>query len=148
MLSGLLSAHYITIFLDISSRRDSVYFIKVVDLADRLLGAYNSPSGIPCASMYLASRTRLVSHAEGGASSTAEAMTLPLKTRYLSKIIGNKIYWRKAEKVVEVVDSVDVHDDLVPILISPRSGSFTITEIRLRSRGDSYYGKLLKARDS
>jgi mannosyl-oligosaccharide alpha-1,2-mannosidase len=71
--------------------------------------------------MYLASRTGLVSHADGGASSTAEAMTLLFKTRYLSKIIGNEIYWRKAEKVMEVVDSVDVHDDLVPILISPHS---------------------------
>jgi mannosyl-oligosaccharide alpha-1,2-mannosidase len=62
--------------------------------------------------------------------------------KYLSNITGNEIYWRKAEKVMEVVDAIAVPDGLVPIFIAPHSGKFTTREIRLGSRGDSYYGKI------
>ncbi|KAF2645607.1 mannosyl-oligosaccharide 1,2-alpha-mannosidase [Massarina eburnea CBS 473.64] len=145
MLGGLLSAHYLSRLLPgVSSRRDSVYLSKAVDLADRLLGAYDSPSGIPYASIHLANRRGLVSHADGGASSTAEATTLQLEMKYLSNVTGNDIYWRKAEKVMEVVDNIGAPDGLVPIFIAPHSGSFTTREIRLGSRGDSYYEYLIK----
>lgn len=124
MLGGLLSANYSTTVLPgVSSRRDSIYLTKAVDLADRLLGAYDSPSGIPYASIHLASRRGLVSHADGGASSMAEATTLQLEMKYLSNVTGNEIYWHKAEKVMEVVDSVNVHNGLVPISLRPGRAS-------------------------
>ncbi|KAI4941979.1 hypothetical protein J4E91_010366 [Alternaria rosae] len=145
MLGGLLSAHYLTTVLPgVSSRRNIIYLTKAVDLADRLLGAYDSPSGIPYESIHLASRRGLVSHADGEASSTTEATILQLEMKYLSNVTGNEIYWRKAEKVMEVVDSINVYDGLVPIFITPRSGQFTTREIRLGSRGDSYYEYLIK----
>ncbi|KAF2442020.1 glycoside hydrolase family 47 protein [Karstenula rhodostoma CBS 690.94] len=145
MLGGLLSAHYLSQVLPgVSSRRDQVYLNKAVDLADRLLGAYDSPSGIPYASIHLATRRGIVSHADGGASSTAEATTLQLEMKYLSNITGNGIYWRKAEKVMEVIDGIGAPEGLVPIFISPHSGRFTSREIRLGSRGDSYYEYLIK----
>jgi hypothetical protein len=54
MPGGLLSAHYLSTQLpDISSKRDYVYLNKSIDLADRLLGAYESRSGIPYASINL-----------------------------------------------------------------------------------------------
>ena len=141
MLGGLLSAHYLSQILPgVSSRRDQVYLNKAVDLADRLLGAYDSPSGIPYASIHLSTRRGIVSHTNGGASSTAEATTLQLEMKYLSNITRNDIYWRKAEKVMEVIDGIGAPEGLVPIFISPQSGRFTSREIRLGSRGDSYYG--------
>jgi hypothetical protein len=141
MLGGLLSAHYLSKVLPgVSSRRDPVYLNKAVDLADRLLAAYDSPSGIPYASIHLSQRRGIVSHTDGGASSTAEATTLQLEMKYLSNITGNDIYWRKAEKVMEVVDGIGAPEGLVPIFISAQSGRFTSREIRLGSRGDSYYG--------
>lgn len=144
ILGGLLSAHYLSQVLPgASSRRDQVYLTKSIDLANRLLGAYNSPSGIPYASIHLASHRDLVSHADGGSSSTAEATTLQLEMKYLSNVTGDDVYWRKAEKVMEVIDGIRVTDGLVPIFISPHSGRFTSAEIRLGSRGDSYYGNLL-----
>jgi hypothetical protein len=144
MLGGLLSAHYLsTVLPGVSSKRDRIYLSKAVDLADRLLGAYESPSGVPYASIHLSRRQGIVSHADGGSSSTAEATTLQIEMKYLSKITGNGVYWRKAEKVMEVVDGNAAADGLVPILIAPHSGKFTTREIRLGSRGDSYYGKSL-----
>jgi hypothetical protein len=47
MLGGLLSAHYLSSQLpDASSPEDHVYLSKAIDLANRLLGPYESKSGI------------------------------------------------------------------------------------------------------
>jgi hypothetical protein len=45
------------------------------------------------------------------------------------------------EKVMEVVESNGVEDGLVPIFIYADTGKFMGSNIRLGSRGDSYYGK-------
>ncbi|TPR07779.1 hypothetical protein CAN33_0015545 [Aspergillus niger] len=145
MLGGLLSAHYLSTQLpDASSERDHVYLSKAVDLADRLLAAYDSGSGIPYASVNLAKREGIRSHADGGASSTAEAATVQLEMKYLSVTTGNDIYWRKAERVMEVLDSNGAKDGLVPIYVHPDTGRFRHKTIRLGSRGDSYYEYLMK----
>lgn len=141
MLGGLLSAHYLASQLpDVSSRRDYIYLSKAVDLADRLLGAYDSRSGIPYASVWLRTGRGIPSHADGGSSSTAEASTVQMEMKYLAHLTGNEIYWRKAEKVMEVLDSNGMEAGLLPIFVDPNSGRFTSREIRLGSRGDSYYG--------
>ncbi|KLJ10937.1 mannosyl-oligosaccharide alpha-1,2-mannosidase [Blastomyces silverae] len=145
MLGGLLSAHYLAGQLpDVASRSDFIYLSKAIDLADRLLGAYESPSGIPYASIHLGTKKGIVSHADGGSSSMAEAGTLQLEMKYLANLTGNEIYWRKAEKIMQVLDDNGMQDGLLPIFIDPRSGHFTTKEIRLGSRGDSYYEYLLK----
>ncbi|KAF3387458.1 Mannosyl-oligosaccharide 1,2-alpha-mannosidase [Penicillium rolfsii] len=145
MLGGLLSAHYLSTQLpDVSSRRDYIYLTKAVDLADRLLSAYESPSGIPYASVNLHGRQGIPSHADGGASSTAEATTLQLEMKYLAHLTGKEIYWRKAENVMKVIDDNRMQDGLLPIYVHPESGRFPYREIRLGSRGDSYYEYLIK----
>lgn len=141
MLGGLLSAHYLSTQLpDISSRRDYVYLNKSIDLADRLLGAYESRSGIPYASINLRTGAGIPSHFDGGSSSTAEASTLQLEMKYLAHLTGKEIYWRKSEEVMRVLDDNGMQDGLLPIFVNPESGKFTSSEIRLGSRGDSYYG--------
>jgi len=143
MLGGLLSAHYLSQDLNlvpVKKAAEDMYLNKATDLADRLLGAYDSPSGVPFASVNLKSREGVPSHADGGASSTAEAATLQLEMKYLSKLIGETIYWQKAEKVIEVLDNNGAKDGLVPIFVYADTGNFRGNEIRLGSRGDSYYG--------
>ena len=141
MLGGLLSAHYLASQLpDASSPLDHVYLSQAVDLADRLLGAYESRSGIPYASVNLQTKIGIPSHADGGASSTAEAGTLQLEMKYLAHLTGKEIYWSKAEKVVEVFDGNGMESGLLPIFVNPETGRFMSQEIRLGSRGDSYYG--------
>lgn len=103
MLGGLLSAHYLSTQLpDVSSRRDYIYLTKATDLADRLLSAYDTKTGIPYASVNIGTRQGLPSHADGGASSTAEAATLQLEMKYLAHLTGNKVYWQKAEHIMKV----------------------------------------------
>lgn len=150
MLGGLLSAHYLSVQFpgiyapvhdDLS---DDMYIEKAVDLADRLLGAYDTPSGIPLASVNLHTSKGIPSHADGGASSTAEATTLQLEMKYLSKLTGEQHYWQHAEHVMQVVDSNHAPDGLVPIFIYADGGNFRGENIRLGSRGDSYYEYLIK----
>jgi mannosyl-oligosaccharide alpha-1,2-mannosidase len=142
MLGGLLGAHYLANRLpDVASRRDSVYLTKAVDLAERLLSAYESPSGIPYASVHLGKKVGLPSHADGGASSMAEAATVQLEMKYLSHVTGDERYWRRAEKVMQVLDDNAMEGGLLPISVHPDTGRFTTAEIRLGSRGDSYYGQ-------
>ncbi|KAL3426365.1 glycosyl hydrolase family 47 [Phlyctema vagabunda] len=145
MLGGLLSAHHLATQLpEISSRRDYIYLNKSVDLADRLLGAFSSQSGLPYASVNLKTGAGVSSHFNGGASSTAEASTLQLELKYLAHLTGNEVYWRKAENVMKVLDDNEMQDGLLPIFVHPETGSFTSAEIRLGSRGDSYYEYLIK----
>lgn len=149
MLGGLLSAHYLsTAYPDLASIPDDnqgtpgedLYIEKATDLADRLLGAFESASGIPYASINLNTSAGIASHTDGGASSTAEAGTLQLEFKYLAKLTGEANYWEKVEKVMEVIEANGREDGLVPIYMFADTGKFMGENIRLGSRGDSYYG--------
>ncbi|KAF6841261.1 mannosyl-oligosaccharide -alpha-mannosidase [Colletotrichum musicola] len=153
MLGGLLSAHYLsTEYPELAPVKDEepgqssedLYLEKARDLADRLMAAFDSPSGVPYASVNLAQYKGIVSHADGGASSTAETTTLQLEFKYLAKLTGEKDFWDKVEKVMQVVDDNGAQDGLVPIYVYATDGKFRGDNIRLGSRGDSYYEYLIK----
>ena len=153
MLGGLLSAFYLSNrYPDLAPLRDDdkgapgedLYLEKAADLADRLAGAFDSETGIPFASVNLKTSKGKKSHADLGASSTAEAASLQLEFRYLAYLTGEKNYWEKAERVIEVIDDNGREDGLLPIFIYPTSGRFQTNNIRLGSRGDSYYEYLIK----
>jgi hypothetical protein len=150
MLGGLLAAHYLqTDFpsmcpVDLAVRGEDLYLEKAADLGDRLLGAFESASGIPYASLNLKTSQGIPSHSDGGASSLAEATSVQLELKYLAKLTGEKHYWDKAEKVMKAVDDANAKDGLQPIFIHPGTAHFTTSNIRLGSRGDSYYEYLIK----
>ncbi|KAL4975735.1 glycoside hydrolase [Aspergillus desertorum] len=153
MLGGLLSAHYLSTEYpslapisddDVGSPGEDLYIEKATDLAERLLGAFDSETGIPYASVNLNTSTGIPSHSDRGASSTAEATSVQLEFKYLAKLTGEAEYWRVVEKVMQVVDANQAPDGLLPIYIYPDTGTFRGANIRLGSRGDSYYEYLLK----
>lgn len=153
MLGGFLSAYYLsTTYPDLAPIADDdqgaagedLYLEKAADLADRLLGAYESGTGIPYASVNLKTLQGVPSHADGGASSTAEATSVQLEMKYLAMLTGEKNYWEKAEKVMQVVDDNGMEAGLLPIFIYADDGNFRGNNIRLGSRGDSYYEYLIK----
>jgi endoplasmic reticulum Man9GlcNAc2 1,2-alpha-mannosidase len=153
MLGGLLSAHYLsTTFPQLAPLKDDdpnqpgedLYIEKATDLAGRILGAFDSKSGIPFASINLNTSEGIPSKGDGGASSTAEAATLQLEFKYLSKLTGEPHFWEKVEKVIQVIDEQHQEDGLLPIFIYASTGQFRGENIRLGSRGDSYYEYLIK----
>ena len=153
MLGGLLSAHYLSTTFpqlaplkddDLNQPGEDLYLEKATDLADRILGAFESKSGVPFASINLNTSVGVPSKADGGASSTAEAGTLQLEFKYLSKLTGESHFWQTAEKVIEIIDDQHQKDGLLPIFIYANTGEFRGENIRLGSRGDSYYEYLIK----
>ena len=153
MVGGLLSAHYLSNeYPDMAPMSDDdkgapgedLYLEKAADLADRLMGAFESESGVPFASVNLKTSKGIVAHTDAGASSTAEATSLQLEFKYLAILTGEKNYWEKAEKVMEVIDNNGREDGLLPIFIYATTGTFRGDNIRLGSRGDSYYEYLIK----
>ena len=153
MIGGLLSAHYLSNeYPNMASLSDDdkgapgedLYLEKAADLADRIVGAFDSESGIPYASVNLKTSKGSMSNADAGASSTAEAASLQLEFKYLAYLTGEKNYWDKAEKVMEVIDNNVMEDGLLPIFIYATTGTFRGENIRLGSRGDSYYEYLIK----
>lgn len=96
MLGGLLSAHYLS--------GNDMFLDKAVDLGNRILGAFDSPSGIPYASVNLKTGKGVKNHVDNGASSTAEVSTLQLEFKYLSKLTGESLYWEKVENIMKILD--------------------------------------------
>ncbi|KAG0263552.1 mannosyl-oligosaccharide alpha-1,2-mannosidase [Mortierella polycephala] len=136
VLGGLLSAYD-------QSGHDKVFLTKAVDLADRLMGAFKTDSGIPYASVHLKDGRGVPGH-EAGISTTAEVSTLQLEFKYLSFLTGDDKYWKVAEDVILKMKDLKTVDGLVPIYINPYTGQFHGSEIRMGSRGDSYYEYLIK----
>jgi mannosyl-oligosaccharide alpha-1,2-mannosidase len=88
-----------------------MYLRHAVDLADRMLPAFNTPSGLPLTSVNLETRVGIAD----GSISTAEATTLQLEFRDLAQLTKNDTYWHKAEKVMSVVNAARLPSNLVPI---------------------------------
>ncbi|KAM0746133.1 glycoside hydrolase [Meredithblackwellia eburnea MCA 4105] len=137
VLGGLLSAYHL-------SGGEKVFLDKAVDLADRLMPVFDTPSGLPLSFVNPHKREGIADADNRGLTSVAEAATLQLELKYLSELTGNPIYWRKAEKVMNIIRTQPKKDGLVPIFLSPESGTFMFSDIRLGSRGDSYYEYLYK----
>ncbi|KAJ7159697.1 glycoside hydrolase [Mycena filopes] len=136
VLGGLLSALHLS--------GDDMYLHFAVDLADRMLPAFDTPSGLPLSSINLETRVGIADAWNQNYISTAEATTLQLEFRDLAQRTKNATYWHKAEKVMSVVNAARLPSNLAPITMNINDGSFTQSEIRLGSRGDSYYEYLLK----
>lgn len=147
VLGGLLSAYHLSGEQGMNSTHKGpkpiVYLETARDLADRLLCAFtSSPTSIPFSDVIL--RDRSAHPAPDGMSSTSEASTLQLEFNYLSSITGDPKYSMEAMKVLEHLNTLPKVEGLVPIYISPNSGKFSGDNIRLGSRGDSYYEYLIK----
>ncbi|TFK64227.1 glycoside hydrolase family 47 protein [Pluteus cervinus] len=133
VLGGLLSAYHL-------SENDELYLNRAIDLADRMLPAFDTNSGLPMSSVDLKGRRGI----KAMTVSTAEAATLQLEMKYLSYLTDREEFWEKSENVIKLIKNARNPSGLVPIYMSDESGQFMVSEIRLGSRGDSYYEYLLK----
>ena len=103
-LGGLLSAY------DWSG--DAVFLEKAVDLGDRLIKAFDSPSGIPYSHVNLKTGVGKNSNWNSRGTSIAEAGTLQIEFRFLAKVTGNVTYADKAEHVFDLLGMLKTEDGL------------------------------------
>ncbi|KDR68814.1 hypothetical protein GALMADRAFT_256675 [Galerina marginata CBS 339.88] len=137
VLGGLLTAYHL-------SDEDPIFLEKAKELADRMMPVFETPSGLPLSMINLKQRKGVDDPNYAGLVSTAEASTLQLELKYLSFLTDDDNYWDKAEGVMRVIKASNLPSGLAPIYISAETGQFLFSEIRLGSRGDSFYEYLLK----
>jgi len=92
VLGGLLSAYHL-------SGKDQIYLDKATDLADRMLPAFQTATGLPMPEVNLKKRVGRYSQDHPGLNSVAEVGTLQVEFKYLAQLTDNDEYWRTVEKV-------------------------------------------------
>jgi len=119
---------------------DRRFLDLAVDLADRLLPAFDSPTGMPYNRVNL--RT---GRASGPVSNPAEIGTLTLEFGTVSKLTGNPVYYDRVKRAVTALFERRSPLGLVGTEIDVESGAWTNPASHVGGRIDSYYEYLLKA---
>jgi len=136
VVGGLLSAY------DLSG--DKVFLEKAKDIADRLLPAWDTPSGIPRNIINLAHGNAHNPSWTGGESILADSATEQLEFIALSQRTGDPKYQQKVENVILQLNKTFPADGLLPIYINPDTGATSYSTITFGAMGDSFYEYLLK----
>ncbi|XP_036598526.1 mannosyl-oligosaccharide 1,2-alpha-mannosidase IC [Trichosurus vulpecula] len=137
-IGGLLSAYYLT--------GEEVFREKVIKLGEKLLPAFNTPTGIPRGMVNFGSGvSRTWGWASLGSSILAEFGSLHLEFLHLTKISGNPIFARKVKNIRRVLNRTEKPKGLYPNFLSPVSGSWVQHHVSIGGLGDSFYEYLIKA---
>jgi len=131
MLGGLLSSYDLT--------GDKRLLTLAEDLGNRLLPAFDSPTGMPY--MFVNLRTGAV---RGEVSNPAEIGTLLLEFGTLSRRTGRSIYCDKTKQALVELYKRRSSIGLVGSAINVRTGEWTDRESHIGGGIDSYYEYLLK----
>jgi len=119
---------------------DERFLELAVDLADRLLPAYESATGMPYGRVHLQTGAK-----EWQVSNPAEIGTQMLEFGTLSRLTGDPVYFETVKRAVVAVFERRSVLDLVGTTIDVETGEWQDTRSHITGRIDSYYEYLLKA---
>lgn len=139
-VGGLLSTYALT--------KDQMFLDKAIHIADKLLPAFNSQSGIPHSNINI--RTGYAQNHDWayGSAILSEFGSMHLEFIYLSHVTGDPKYRDKVLKVREVIKkAVPRQDGLYNNYISTETGQWLTrpTHVSMGALGDSFYEYLIKA---
>lgn len=139
-VGGLLSIYALT--------KDQMFLFKAIDIADKLLPAFDTPSGIPYSNINL--RTGYARNHDWAYSSAilSEFGSMHLEFIYLSHVTGDPKYKDKVMKVREVIkNAVPRTDGLYNNYINTDTGQWIArpTHVSIGALGDSFYEYLIKS---
>lgn len=145
ILGGLLSAHLIAsdyaTGMKIESYDDQLLHLSV-DLAQRLLPAFDTPTGIPFGSVNLLYG---VDDDESKITSTAGGGTLTLEFGVLSRLTNNTVFEQVAKNSVRGIWARRSKLNLVGAHINVFTGEWTQKDAGIGTSIDSFYEYVLKA---
>ncbi|KAJ8247191.1 hypothetical protein GJAV_G00259790 [Gymnothorax javanicus] len=137
-IGGLLAAYYLS--------GQEVFKVKAVQLAEKLLPAFNTPTGIPWAMVNLKSGVgRNWGWASAGSSILSEFGTLHMEFVHLTYLTGNPAYYQKVMHIRKLLAKMDRPNGLYPNYLNPRTGRWGQHHTSVGGLGDSFYEYLLKA---
>ena len=132
LLGGLLSNYQLS--------GDKRLLALAQDLGNRLLPAFNSPTGMPYRFVNLKTGAT-----RGNVSNPAEIGTLLLEFGTLSKLTGNPVFYEKAKRALVAVYQRRSKIGLVGSTIDVDTGAWVDKTSHISGGIDSYYEYLLKA---
>ncbi|MBZ3882022.1 Mannosyl-oligosaccharide 1,2-alpha-mannosidase IC [Sciurus carolinensis] len=143
-VGGLLSAFYLT--------GQEVFRIKAIKLGEKLLPAFNTPTGIP-KSVVNFKREKWGWATAGGSSVLAEFGSLHLEFLHLTELSGNQVFAEKAtasisrqvRKIRRVLRQIKKPFGLYPNFLSPVTGNWEQHHVSIGGLGDSFYEYLIKS---
>ncbi|KAI5637431.1 glycosyl hydrolase family 47 domain-containing protein [Phthorimaea operculella] len=136
-IGGLLSCYALT--------GDSVFKDKAAEVADALLPAFETPTGLPYALINPNTKACRPYHWAGPNSILSEVGTLHMEFTYLSDVTGNDVYKTKVDRIRSALYNIEKPGDLYPNFINPKTGQWGQRHMSLGALGDSFYEYLLKA---
>ncbi|KAM6994927.1 mannosyl-oligosaccharide 1,2-alpha-mannosidase IA [Tautogolabrus adspersus] len=137
-VGGLLSAYYLT--------GEELFKSKALELGEKLLPAFNTPTGIPRGVINLGSGTSWSwGWASAGSSILAEFGTLHLEFVHLSELSNNPIYTEKVMNIRKLLTKIEKPHGLYPNFLSPVSGNWVQHHVSIGGLGDSFYEYLIKS---
>uniref|UniRef100_A0A8C6TJL6 alpha-1,2-Mannosidase n=1 Tax=Neogobius melanostomus TaxID=47308 RepID=A0A8C6TJL6_9GOBI len=137
-IGGLLAAYYLS--------GQEVFKMKAVALAEKLIPAFNTPTGIPWAMVNLKTGVgRNWGWASAGSSILAEFGTLHMEFVHLTYLTGNPVYYQKVMHIRKLLAKMDRPNGLYPNYLNPRTGRWGQHHTSVGGLGDSFYEYLLKA---
>merc|ERR1719193_185785 len=138
ILGGLLSAYAMSGY--------TVFKTKSVEVADKMLPAFETPTGIPYGLVSLQSGARNNWMWAQGQSILAEFGTLHLEFVYLSNITGIPVYAEKVRHIRNYLDKIrKPNGGLYPNYLDPQTGIWGTHHVSIGALGDSFYEYLLKS---
>uniref|UniRef100_A0A673JR99 alpha-1,2-Mannosidase n=1 Tax=Sinocyclocheilus rhinocerous TaxID=307959 RepID=A0A673JR99_9TELE len=116
---------------------------KVMELGEKLLPAFNTPTGIPRGVINLGSW----GWASAGSSILAEFGTLHLEFVHLSELSRNPVFTEKARvmNIRKLLNKIEKPHGLYPNFLSPVSGNWVQHHVSIGGLGDSFYEYLIKS---
>ncbi|XP_037026450.1 mannosyl-oligosaccharide alpha-1,2-mannosidase IA isoform X2 [Bradysia coprophila] len=125
---------------------DPMFKEKAQYVADKLLPAFQTPTGIPNALVNLKTgASKNYGWASGGSSILSEFGTLHLEFAYLSDITGNPVYRERVQNIRQILKDIEKPKGLYPNYLNPKTGKWGQQHMSLGALGDSFYEYLLKS---
>lgn len=104
---------------------DALYKDKAAYVADKLLPAFQTPTGIPYALVnFKTGSSKNYGWASAGSSILSEFGTLHLEFSYLSDITGNPVYKERVQNIRTVLKELEKPKGLYPNYLSPKTGKW------------------------
>ncbi|XP_055628514.1 mannosyl-oligosaccharide alpha-1,2-mannosidase IA isoform X2 [Toxorhynchites rutilus septentrionalis] len=125
---------------------DRLFLEKAKYVADKLLPAFQTPTGIPYALVNVNTGiSKNYGWASGGSSILSEFGTLHLEFSYLSDVTGDSVYRERVQTIRSVLKDIEKPKGLYPNYLNPKTGKWGQQHMSLGALGDSFYEYLLKA---
>lgn len=118
---------------------DKRFLELAVDLADRLMPVFDTPTGIPYRLVNL--KTGAI---KGNVTNPCEVGSMLLEYGMLSKLTGNPVYYEKCKRGVVAMFNLRGKTGLVGSSINCDTGKWLDTRSHIRGGIDAYYEYLLK----